>query len=729
MTRQEEFRRRAAAALANPRIRENLGRFGTAYRTARRNALAVLDYEKERARLRRMKEDAIERLPELAREFVEAARRVGAIVYEAKNAEEANRYIGDLARAKGVELVVKSKSMVSEEIELNHYLERLGITPVEADLGEWIIQQAGAHPSHSVMPCIHMSKEEVAGVFSKALGREVSPDVSLMVRLAREELREKFLSAGMGISGANIAVAETGSVIIVTNEGNGRLVTSLPPIHVALLGYDKIVPTIEDAAAHLKLLAKTATAQHLTVYTTFITGKTGAAAVARPREFRGPATGEMHIVLLDNGRWAMRDDAEFREALYCVRCASCANVCPTYRVVGGHVFGHIYTGVIGTVITPFHHGWEAAAVPQEACLLCRACVDACPAEIDLPRMIVAMRGRIVEQEEQKKKTRGIRRLFLDAILPSPSLFHLALRLAAVMQLPLTRGRTILRELPGPLKRLTRIRAMPAVAARPLRRRVAEVLPARRDSKRTVTFFASCLIDQFYPEIGEAVIKVLNHYGVTVHFPKAQSCCGLPAYYEGHKETAARMAKDLIAALEPSPGEHVVTATPPCGITLKQYIPKLVKGDPRWEGRGQALAARTLDFSEYLVGVLGLGEGTFGEPTPHKVPLTYHDSCSALRGLRLEQPQRRLLRMLTRYELRELDEIGECCGFGGHFSMDYPDVAGEVLGRKLAAIERTGAQVVALDSPGCLLQIRGGLLKRGSPVQVRHIAELLADSLG
>jgi L-lactate utilization protein LutB len=217
MTRQEEFRRRAAAALANPRIRENLGRFGTAYRTARRNALAVLDYEKERARLRRMKEDAIERLPELAREFVEAARRVGAIVYEAKNAEEANRYIGDLARAKGVELVVKSKSMVSEEIELNHYLERLGITPVEADLGEWIIQQAGAHPSHSVMPCIHMSKEEVAGVFSKALGRQIPPDVSLMVRLAREELREKFLSAGMGISGANIAVAETGSVIIVTN--------------------------------------------------------------------------------------------------------------------------------------------------------------------------------------------------------------------------------------------------------------------------------------------------------------------------------------------------------------------------------------------------------------------------------------------------------------------------------------------------------------------------------
>lgn len=287
---------------------------------------------------------------------------------------------------------------------------------------------------------------------------------------------------------------------------------------------------------------------------------------------------------------------------------------------------------------------------------------------------------------------------------------------------------MLRELPRPLRNLTSIRAMPAVAARPLRSRIGEVVPARGEATRTVTFFGSCLIDQFYPEIGQAVVKVLNHYGVTVHYPKAQSCCGLPAYYEGHRETAGRMARALIAALEARPGEPIVTATPPCGITLKQYIPKLVKGDPLWEGRGESLAARTLDFSEYLVEVLGLGDGTLGDATGEKIPLAYHDSCSALRGLRVQEPQRRLLRMLTQYELRELDEIGECCGFGGHFSADYPDVAGEVLGRKIAAIERTGARVVALDSPGCLLQIRGGLLKRGSPIEVKHIAELLAHAL-
>jgi L-lactate dehydrogenase complex protein LldE len=162
--------------------------------------------------------------------------------------------------------------------------------------------------------------------------------------------------------------------------------------------------------------------------------------------------------------------------------------------------------------------------------------------------------------------------------------------------------------------------------------------------------------------------------------------------------------------------------------LTQYIPKLVAGDPLWEERGRALAARTRDFSEYLVAVAGLGDGPLGVPAGERIPLAYHDSCSALRGLRVQEPQRRLLRMLARYDLRELDEIGECCGFGGHFSADYPEVAGEVLARKIAAIERTGARIVALDSPGCLLQIRGGLLKQGSSIQVKHIAELLAEAL-
>ncbi|MFN3476599.1 MAG: LUD domain-containing protein, partial [Candidatus Methylomirabilales bacterium] len=610
MGRQEKFRRRAAEALARPGIRNALGRFGTTYRIARAQALAVLDYETHRSKLRASKEKAIERLPELAKQFIEAAKKVGAIVFEAKTAEEACAYIAKLAKDRGVQLVIKAKSMVSEEIELNRYLEQHGMTALEADCGEWIIQQAGEKPSHSVIPAIHLSKEEVAQVFTKALGRPIPPDIPFMVSTLREELRGKFVEAGMGLSGANLAIAETGTLVLVTNEGNGRLVTTLPPVHVAILGYEKIVPTFEEAALHLKILAKAATGQGLSVYTTFITGKAGASAIPRPPSFKGSTEPELHIVLLDNGRFRMRDDPEFREALHCIRCASCANVCPTYRAVGGHVFGHIYTGVIGTVITPFHHSWEKAAVPQEACLLCRACYDACPTEINLPRMVVALRREI----EKREPTKGMRGFFLNHLLPNPTLFRLSLTLLTLAQIPFVQDRTI-RSLPGPLKRFTSPRTLPALAPHRLRDRLDAVVTAHGTRKATATFFGSCLLDFVYPEIGLAAVKVLTHYGVEVRFPKAQSCCGLPAYYEGHHEAAKRMAKQLVKVLDAEPSDYIITATPPCGITIREYFPKLLKDDPL-EAKAEALAQKCFEFSEFLVKILptpplplkGEGEG-------------------------------------------------------------------------------------------------------------------------
>lgn len=724
MSRQAEFRRRAAEALAKPGIRAALTRFGTAYRKSRADALAVLDYEAARTRLRASKEDAIARFPELAAEFIANARKAGAIVFEARTAEEANAYIADLAARRGVRLVVKAKSMVSEEIHLNHYLERRGITPLEMDAAEWIIQQAGERPSHSVMPAIHLSKEEVAGIFTTALGRPIAPDIPALVATLRAELREKFLEAGMGISGANIAVAETGTIIIVTNEGNGRLVTTAPPVHVALLGYDKLVPTLEEAGHHLTLLSKAATGQALTVYTTFITGKTGAPRLPRPPGYAGAPEPEMHIVLLDNGRRAMREDPDFREALYCIRCASCANVCPTYRVVGGHVFGHIYTAIIGVDITPFHHGLEHAAVPQEACLLCGACVDACPAKIDLPRMILRIRERLEEHDPP----RGLRHFFLTRVLPKPRAFDRAVRLAGLAErlLPGREG-ALIRDLPGPLRRLTSIRSLPVVARRPLRDRLPEVTAARGTRRHRVAFFGSCLIDYLYPEIGEAVVRVVRHYGVDVCYPKGQGCCGLPAYYEGARAGAAAAARATLEALEGHGADYILTATPACGVALRKYLPELLADDPALAPRAAALAARTKEFAEFCVEVLGLGTA---EPAPHRdaTPITYHDSCSSYRRLKLKDAPRRLLNALPAYRLVELDEVGECCGFGGHFSADYPEVAGHVLERKLAAVERTGASLLVLDSPGCLLHLRGALHKQGKSIPVRHLAELLAEAL-
>ncbi len=722
MTRQEEFRRRAARALGRPGIRNALGKFGVAYRTARAEALSALDYEAHRKKLRASKEAAIENLPELTRRFIAAATRAGAHIYEATTAEDAASYITRLARGRGVTSVVKSKSMVSEEIELNAALAAARIEVVETDCGEWIIQQAGERPSHSVMPAIHLSREEVAAIFTKALGRPLPPDIPTMVSTLRQEIRPKFVEAGIGISGANLAIAETGTLVLVTNEGNGALTTSCPPIHVALLGYDKIVPGFEEAGHHLKILARAATAQGLTVYTHFITGKMGASALPRPAGWRGPSSAaELHIVLLDNGRSAMREDPEFREALYCIRCASCANVCPTYKVVGGHVFGHIYTAVIGAVITPFHHGWEAAAVPQEACLLCRACYDACPAEIDLPRMVVALRSRL----EERRPSSGPRSVFLTEILPRPRLLRAALRAASLLQWPCVRD-GVISQLPGRLGRMTAARTLPALPLRRLRDRVKEITPARGQKKMTVVFFGSCLLDFLYPEIGEAVVEVLTREGVEVRFPVGQSCCGLPAYSEGKTEAARRMALSALDALD---GEcPIVTASPPCAAMLRQTFPTLLAEDPAATARANALAARCHELSEFLVEVLRVGERDRVPPSADPVPLVWHDSCSGLRGLHLQDPPRRLLRSLPGYEIRELDEPGECCGFGGHFSFDYPEVADHVLERKRAAIERTGARVVVTDSPGCLLQIRGGLLKRGSAIRAVHLAELLAEAL-
>src|SRR5690606_15736312 len=272
-----------------------------------------------------------------------------------------------------VKLAVKSKSMATEEIRLNPALEARGIRVVETDLGEWIVQLAGDHPSHLIAPAIHITREQVAELFSKETGQEVSPEVQALVGVARQRLRQAFIDADMGITGANAAIAETGTIAIVTNEGNDRLVATLPPVHVAVLGVEKIVPTIDDVAAMLKLLPRSGTAQKITSYVSFITGPSRTADIELVTAMGVHGPKEVHIVLLDNGRLAAREDPELVDTLYCIRCGACSNVCPPYQVVGGHLFGHIYTGPIGLPLTALHHGLDAAADPQSLCVSCNAC--------------------------------------------------------------------------------------------------------------------------------------------------------------------------------------------------------------------------------------------------------------------------------------------------------------------------------------------------------------------
>jgi iron-sulfur cluster protein len=297
--------------------------------------------------------------------------------FRASSPEAVKEYILALAREKGVQRVVKSKSMASEEIHLNKALEAGGLRVTETDLGEWIVQLAGQRPSHMVMPAIHLTKEQVADLFSKEVDERLAADIPRLVEVAREQLRGEFLAADMGISGANVAVAETGTIVLVTNEGNARLVTTLPRVHVAIVGLEKLVEKLDDVVPIVTALPKSATGQLLTSYCTMLTG---------PAPDVDGGTKELHVILMDNRRSEMAADPQFKPALQCIRCASCLNVCPVYRVVGGHVFGKTYTGGIGAILTAWFDALKDSDDLQALCIQCGNCKEVCPGMIDIPEL-------------------------------------------------------------------------------------------------------------------------------------------------------------------------------------------------------------------------------------------------------------------------------------------------------------------------------------------------------
>lgn len=383
-----EFRREAAVAVADAHLQAALETATGRFRTAREIVLAELpDADRLRDHLKAVRAATIANLAGYLEQFEQNATAAGAHVHWARDAAEASAIVTRLARERGVTLAAKSKSMATEEIHLNDALLAAGVTPVETDLGEWILQLAGEPPYHIIAPAIHKTRDQVAALFVQETGAPLPDDnIPTLTATARRELRQRFLDAGMGISGGNIAVAETGSIVLVTNEGNGRMVTSLPPVHVAVIGIEKVAPTWNDAAAWLALLARSATGQPLSIYTTVITGP------ARAGDPDGPE--EVHVILLDNGRSRLLDTA-YEEVLQCIRCGACLNICPVYREAGGHAYASPYSGPIGAVITPLLFGLENFPALPHASTLCGACQDVCPVRIDLPRMLLELRAEEV----------------------------------------------------------------------------------------------------------------------------------------------------------------------------------------------------------------------------------------------------------------------------------------------------------------------------------------------
>ena len=712
-----EFQRKLERALSSDRLRLALERALPALGERRNARMTEVDWPKLRDDLTERKRQAIDDLPQLVERFTREAEAVGAKVYRAADAEEARRVVTAICRAKRAKLVVKSKSMATEEIQLNEHLEAQGITPIETDLGEWIIQLAHEKPSHLIAPAVHKTREEIATLFSKVVGHPVPDDPASLVAVARDKLRESFIKADVGITGGNILIADTGTLVLVTNEGNADLATTLPPVHIAVVGIEKIVPSLDDAMAVIKLLARSATGQKISTYTQFITGPSRSADIELKTQIGVHGPTELHVVLIDNGRTAMREDPAVREALRCIRCGACSNVCPSYQVVGGHVFGHIYTGPIGLVVSPWHHGLDSVAYEQAMCLGCNACDAVCPVEIPLQTLINDVRAKAVHRTGLAFSKQIALSQWTD-----PERIDRAVGWLSMLQRPFRRGPVVR----APFGEIKREKSLPAVAERPLHYRAREVTQTNPATPvMRIGLFPSCIVDRFLPGAGFAAARVLQALGADVHVVEGRRCCGLPHLNSGDRSHMLAMAKDAIAALEKVQADRIVVPSSSCAITMAQDYVRLLDGDREWGPRARRLSGRMRPFTR-VAHELACGSGVTGRRLGLRA--TYHDACQSANVLGVHDEPRELLRRVAGVEVVEMNDSSVCCGFGGTFSFEYPEVATHVLEKKLANIAATQADVIITDNPGCLTHIRGGLDARGRTEKVRHLAEVLWESL-
>jgi L-lactate dehydrogenase complex protein LldF len=418
------FKANAGEALSNPTLQANLRKFQSAGFTAQR-ARAVADFgaqlfETLRGEGAAIRDRSLANLDAWIERFEKEALRRGATVLFAETREEVCERLIEICRRHGVRKAIKSKSMLSEEAGVNEVLEANGITPVETDLGEYILQLAGEPPSHIIAPALHKSKDEVAALFESRHRTPRKDDIARLTREAREVLRQHFLSADLGISGGNFLIAETGSGVIVTNEGNGRMVTTLPRVHVCITGIEKVIPSLEDFSTLLRLLTRSATGQPISNYVSLFTGP------RRPGDADGPE--HMYFILVDAGRTGLVGGG-LQEMLRCIRCGACMNHCPVYRAVGGHSYGWVYPGPMGSVLTPSYIGLENALDLPHAATLCGACAVACPVKIPLPELLRTLREKQVDAGLRPWRERAGLRLWCWTAR-RPRLYALATAIAA-----------------------------------------------------------------------------------------------------------------------------------------------------------------------------------------------------------------------------------------------------------------------------------------------------------
>ena len=671
-------------------------------RDNRRKAVDLLPGgEAFRKEVRETKLRCLAKQDELVDRFAEKVRQRGASVFMAEDGKAAINYILKIARERDAKIVAKSKSLTSEEIEVNEPLEKAGLEVIETDLGELIIQQVHEKPFHLVFPAVHKTVADVAEIFRKATGEDIPDDADAVMKAVRRFVRPYFLNADIGMTGANVGIAELGVIVIETNEGNARLVSSIPDVHICIMGREKIVETVEDALQMMLAHPISAVGQHLTTYETLMGGRSPLG------QGEGNRNRESHIIILDNGRSQMRDDPLMQDALNCIRCAACMNICPTYGVVGGHAFGYIYPGPIGIPWTACVHGLEKAGEFAHLCVSCGLCKEICPAEIDIPMMISAVKDRYSKMERHPLVNR--------VLMAAESMAKISSATAPISNWFMNNRffRSQMEKYVGIDSR----RQLPPFRRRTLAKRF-DTRGASQVSNPThrVAFFADIYANYNAPELGMAAVERLETRGCKVLMPPQQGC-GYPYIGYGDLERARKVAEDNVRSLAYYTGQgyDIVSTEPTAVYCLKVSYPKLLND----RKDAVEVANRTYEYFEYLQKLeaesprdsrLHLAGNHFG----------FHIACHQ----RALGAGTHAMEYLKKHGAAiNVIETGTCCGMAGTFGLKEGMLGYELsqaVGAPLfQAFKDSGMQAIVTESSVCKIQ-----LQEGTGLKVWHPLDLL-----